>query len=150
MKWRVLLSALIPLALGGLGLWACGDPSDLITGNAFAVINLEGSVKDVDGNPINGAEIVGLGYFDAQCRGDGGSTYLVAYSGTTGLYEGVAGIGPVAEKNLPVTGCIRLYAIPPQTSTLGGDSAYIRDITLGTLLAIEADTMEVNFVMDYK
>ncbi len=146
MMRRILAMAAL---MAGLGITtaACGDPSDLVGGNAFGVINVFGVVETAGGDPVGFATVVGTGYFDQSCRGNPGSNFTVATATTLGTYEGTAGIGPVLPEDLPVEGCIKLYAFPPQGSPLGIDSIYLDSLVLDDFLAVDADTVEVDFIL---
>jgi hypothetical protein len=146
MMRRILALAALVAGLGTVTA-ACGDPSDLVGGNAFGVINVFGVVETAGGDPVPFADVVGTGYFDQGCRGNPGSNFTVATTTTLGTYEGTAGIGPVLPEDLPVEGCIKLYAFPPQGSTLGYDSIYLDSLVLDDYLAVDADTVEVDFIL---
>lgn len=142
------ITGLAALVAGlGVAVAACGDPSDLVGGNAFGVINVFGVVESAGGDPVGFATVVGTGYFDEGCRGNPGSNFTVATATTLGTYEGTAGIGPVLPQDLPVEGCIKLYAFPPQGSALNIDSVYLDSLVLDDFLASDADTVEVNFIL---
>lgn len=144
---RRFLAAVAIVAGVGVAAAACGDPSDLVSGNAFAVINVYGVVTSAGGDPVGFADVVGTGYFDRGCRGQPGSNFTVSTASSAGTFEGTAGIGPVLPQDLPVEGCIKLYAFPPFGSALGIDSVFLDSLVLNDLLAADADTLEVNFTL---
>lgn len=143
---RFLAATAVLVGIGLAGV-ACGDPADLVSGNVFAVINVYGTVNSEAGDPVPFADIVGVGYYNSTCTGSPGSNFTTGATTTLGTYEGVAGVGPLTEKELPLDGCIKLYAFPEFGTELGVDSAILDSLYLTELLAVDADTLEVNFIL---
>jgi hypothetical protein len=137
--------------VGGFALTvaACGGPNNPLASPVFAVLNVYGVVGSGAGDPVALATVAGKSYFDPACEGtsSGGFTVTEFTDAGTGAYRGLAGIGPIVASDLPVEGCIMLFAFPPAGSPLGADSVMLDSLLLDALDEFLADTVEVNFTL---
>lgn len=146
---RRVLAVTVIVVGAALSVAACGGPNNPLAPPVFAVLNVYGVVTSGAGSPVSGARVVGESYFDRACQGtsSGGFTVTESTDEGTGAYEGLAGLGPISASDVPVEGCIKLYAFPPPQSTLGADSIILDSLFLDALDPFAADTVEVNFAL---
>jgi hypothetical protein len=128
---------------------ACGGPNNPLEPPVFAVLNVYGVVLSGTGSPVANARVVGESYFDRACQGASSAGFTVSElsDAGTGAYGGLAGLGPISASDVPVEGCIKLYAFPEAGSTLGADSIMLDSLLLDALDPFLADTVEVNFTL---